>query len=129
MEFIVKTKQKQEMIDITKKVEALIKEFKEGLCHIFPKHTTCSIIINENDDPNICDDILLGLNKALPDQAGYKHDKVDNNAGAHVKAATVGASQLVPIKNGKLDFGRWQTLMLAEFDGPRERTVKVTVIN
>ena len=129
MEFIVRTNEKQEVIDITHQVQDIIKDVKEGLCHVFAKHTTCSIIINENDDPNICGDILLAYNRAMPDQAGYKHDSLDGNAGAHVKAAMLGSSETIPIKDGKLDLGRWQALMLVEFDGPRERGVKVSVLS
>jgi len=125
----LKTKHKQEMIDITKEIENAVKglNITEGICNIYIKHTTASIIVNENYDSNVCDDILTGLSE-LFDKKKWKHNAVDDNASAHIKVAILGCSVNIPIKDKKLQLGKWQRPMLVEFDGPRERDVIITVI-
>lgn len=121
----IKTNKKEELIDITSKVNSLIKVDK-GICNVFVKHATVALIINENYDPNVCKDFLQLLDKMVP-QGKWLHDKVDGNGAAHLKSALIGCSEIIPIKNGKLDLGRWQSLMLVELDGPREREIVITV--
>jgi secondary thiamine-phosphate synthase enzyme len=131
MNFTISTTRKQEIIDITGKVDEIVRKskIKIGLCHVFVRHSTASIIINENYDPNICVDFLNALNKAFPDKSNYLHDQVDGNAGAHIKAAILGPGKTVPIKNGKLQLGKWQSIMLVELDGPRtNREIEVNVL-
>jgi len=128
MEFTIRTRQTQELVDITQNVQELISDVDRGICHVFVKHATAAVVINENADPNICVDFLNALNKSFPDHAGYLHDRVDNNAGAHIKSALLGPSETMPIKDGRLDLGTWQSLMLVELDGPRERMVRVEVL-
>ncbi|MBI2541538.1 YjbQ family protein [Candidatus Woesearchaeota archaeon] len=129
-EFTISTSKKQELIDITGKVENIIKKsnVKEGLCSVFACHATAAIIINENYDPNICLDLLDALNKLIP--AGiWRHDKIDGNADAHIKAAILGPSETIPVKNGRLELGQWQSIMMAELDGPRnDRKIIVTIL-
>ncbi len=127
-ELIIKTKKRQEVIDITNKVNDIVKKskIKEGLCFLYIPHATAAITINENADPNLCLDFLDALNKLIP-QGIWKHDKIDNNADAHIKSAIIGPSEVIPIKNSKLLLGTWQGLMICEFDGPRERRVIVEV--
>jgi len=87
-------------------------------------------MIQENADPNLCDDILTTLNKIIPLHDNYKHDKIDNNAAAHIKAGIIGPSLTIPIKDNKLQLGQWQNIFLAEFDGPRHnRKVIVSIIS
>jgi secondary thiamine-phosphate synthase enzyme len=122
--------QKQEMIDVTEKVAAVVASsgFSEGVCHVYCKHTSAAIIINENYDPKICDDIITCLDKVIP-AGGWKHDVVDGNADAHIKAAIIGASQTIPVAAGKLVLGRWQAITFFELDGPRSgREIVVTVV-
>ena len=129
-EFYLSTKKKQELIDITSQVNSIIKKskVKNGLCNIFTAHATAAIIINENYDPNICLDLIDALNKLIPSGI-WRHDGVDGNADAHIKSAMLGPSEIVPIKNGRLDLGRWQALMFVELDGPRQnRRIIVTIV-
>lgn len=123
--FLVKTNKKEEIVDITSKVNSLI-EIDRGICNIFVKHTTAALVVNENYDPNICKDFLSLLDKLIP-QGKWLHDKIDNNGAAHLKSAILGCDVCVPVVNGKLDLGRWQSLILVELDGPKEREVIVTV--
>lgn len=129
-EFKVSSNKEQGLIDINSEVEGIVKKsgVKDGLVNVYVPHATAAIIINESYDPDICTDLLNALNKALPDHAGYLHDRVDNNAGAHIKAAVLGPSETIPLKDGKLQLGTWQSIMLACLDGPRQRRVIVKVI-
>lgn len=125
------TSKKQELIDITSQIEEIIKnsKVKEGICNIFTQHATGAIVINENYDPNVCLDLIDALNELIP--AGkWRHDKVDGNADAHIKSAILGPSETIPITNGKLQLGTWQSIMFVELDGPRsKRKIIVRIIN
>ena len=127
-EFFVKTRRKFEVIDITAKVREIVKQAgaPEGLCCVFVPHATAAIAINENADPNIGEDLQEALAKLVPEGI-WRHDRIDDNAAAHIKAAIVGPSETVPVNNGRLLLGTWQSLMLVEFDGPRERKVFVQI--
>ena len=121
---------KQEVIDITKEVQEEVSRLNvhEGICTIFAPHATAAIIINENNDPNVCKDLLNRLEKLVPLRDNYLHDKVDGNAAAHIKAAILGPSETVPISQGKLQLGTWQSIMFVELDGPRsDRNILVKV--
>jgi secondary thiamine-phosphate synthase enzyme len=130
-EFRIKTGKKQEIVDITNYVKEIVRKSKveEGLCVVYVPHATAAVIINENYDPSICDDILNALEKLIPKDAGYKHDRIDDNAHAHIKSSILGPSQSIPIKNGELQLGTWQGIALADFDGPRERRVIVQIFD
>jgi secondary thiamine-phosphate synthase enzyme len=128
-EFSFSTSKKQEFVDINSKIDEFISKAKvnEGICTVFCRHATAAIVINENHDPNICLDILEALDKLIP--AGkWRHDRIDGNADAHIKASILGPHETVPIKNNKLLLGRWQSIMFVELDGPRpDRKVVVQI--
>jgi secondary thiamine-phosphate synthase enzyme len=128
LEIHVKTIRKNQIIDITTQVSEMVQNsgVSEGICCIYTPHTTAAITINENDDPNVCEDVLDALAKLIPEGV-WRHDRVDNNAAAHIKAAIIGPSEAIPVSDGKLLLGRWQAVMLVELDGPRERRVIVDV--
>lgn len=118
-----------EMIDITKKVhEAVIKQgIRNGIVNIFIPHTTASIILFENIDPRLRRDFLESLGRIAPSPATYHHE--GSNAAAHLKAALCGPRVVVPMENAKLILGEWQGIFLCEFDGPRQRTIVIQVVN
>ncbi|MBI2657118.1 YjbQ family protein [Candidatus Woesearchaeota archaeon] len=129
-EFTISTSKKQELIDITVKLNSIIKKsgIKNGICSVFAAHATAAIIINENYDPNICLDLLDALNKLVPSGI-WRHDRIDGNADSHLKSAILGPSETMPIKNGRLDLGQWQAVQFCELDGPRsERKIIVTIL-
>lgn len=128
-EFSFSTSKKQEIVDINDKVKEILNKFnvKEGICTIFCKHATAAIIINENYDPNICLDLLDALNDLIP-SGKWRHDRVDGNADAHIKAAILGPHETIPIKDGELQLGQWQSLMFVELDGPRNNRIVVIQI-
>lgn len=126
----ISTSKRQEIIDITERIDAIIKKskIKQGICNIFTAHATAAIIINENYDPNIGLDLLDALSKLIPSGI-WRHDRIDGNADAHVKSAILGPSETIPIKNSELGLGRWQSVMFVELDGPRhDRKIIITII-
>jgi secondary thiamine-phosphate synthase enzyme len=118
-----------ELVDITLQVEDHVRgsTIRNGLCVISTRHSTTSIIINENES-GLCSDILNMLERLIPPLAGYDHDRIDNNADAHLKAVLLGSGETVPVIDGKLVLGTWQRIFFAELDGPRHRNVDVTVL-
>jgi len=124
----VKTSARFEMIDITGRVAAVVREsgIKQGTCHVFVPHTTAAVTINENADPDVPRDILAALDRIVPLSGSYRH--AEGNSAAHIKASLFGASVNVLIDDGALLLGIWQSLFLCEFDGPRTRNVLVKVI-
>jgi secondary thiamine-phosphate synthase enzyme len=99
---------------------------KDGICVVYCPHTTAGITINENADPNVVHDILLGLSRALPDRPEFRH--AEGNSSAHLKASYMGSSATVLIKGGQLVLGTWQGIYFCEFDGPRRRKFYVKVM-
>ena len=119
---------KRQTIDLTPRVAALVAraDQREGLCNVYVAHATAAIVVNENDDPNVCVDTLDALDRMVPSGI-WRHDRVDGNAASHIQAAILGPSETIPFRDGRLCLGRWQAIMLVELDGPRERTVYVTL--
>ncbi|MCX8202310.1 MAG: secondary thiamine-phosphate synthase enzyme YjbQ [Candidatus Micrarchaeota archaeon] len=129
-EIVIRTAGKNQVVNITEEVQRIVekemkrKEMKEGICLVYVPHATAALTINENWDPSVCDDFMAALAELIP-KGKWRHDKVDGNGDAHVKAAIIGPSVTIPIKDGRLLLGTWQGIMLCEFDGPRERNVIV----
>lgn len=119
---------KEGFYNILPKVSEAVKNsgVKNGICVVFCPHTTAGITINENADPDVVTDVLLGLNEAFPDRKEFRH--MEGNSSAHIKSSCVGASETVIIENGRLLLGTWQTVYFCEFDGPRSRRFYVKVI-
>jgi len=119
--------QREDFYNITPQVrEAITKSgVKSGTAVVFCPHTTAGITINENADPDVIPDLLLGLNKAFPDRTEFCHG--EGNSAAHLKASAMGSSTTVIIENGKPLLGTWQGLYFTEFDPPRERKFFVKV--
>jgi secondary thiamine-phosphate synthase enzyme len=127
-EFTVSTRSTYEVVDITRRVAEIVADsgFDEGVCSVYVPHATAAIVINENADPNIGNDLLEALGKLIPEGV-WRHDRIDNNGAAHIKAAILGPGETVPVHEGRLVLGTWQAIMLVDFDGPRTRRVIVTV--
>jgi secondary thiamine-phosphate synthase enzyme len=127
-EFRIRTTTKREMIDLTARVAEVVagSGIAEGLCSVYTPHATAAIVVNENDDPNVCVDVLDALDRLIP--AGiWRHDRVDGNAASHIQATILGPGETIPVHDGRLLLGTWQAVMLVELDGPRERRVVVTL--
>ncbi len=127
-EFLIKTSKKTQTVDVTERVAAVVRKAGAGagLCCVYVPHATAAIVINENADPQIGDDLLEALDRLVP-QGAWRHDRIDGNGAAHIKAAVLGPSETIPVRDGRLLLGTWQSVMLVELDGPRERRVPVEV--
>lgn len=123
----VKTRTKEELIDITSRVKEEVSHsgIKNGICHVYIPHTTAGITINENADPSVKEDILMTMKKLVPDNLPYRHS--EGNSPAHVKASLVGSSVNVIIEEGELQLGTWQGIFFCEFDGARSRRAYIKV--
>ncbi|MGB9720337.1 MAG: secondary thiamine-phosphate synthase enzyme YjbQ [bacterium] len=130
-EFAISTNKSEELIDISDEIEKIVSgsKIKNGLVHIFIPHATAGIILNESADPNIKTDFLNALERAIPKRADYLHDHIDRNASAHIRSAIVGSSLTIPLRDGRMVLGTWQSIMFCEFDGPRSsRKIVVQII-
>lgn len=119
---------KQELIDITREVRESISEsgVNEGICIVFCPHTTAAITINENADPDVKGDFVIGMDKIFPNLNIFCHS--EGNSDAHLKSSSVGVSETIIVANGRPLLGRWQGIYFCEFDGPRRRKFYVKVI-
>jgi secondary thiamine-phosphate synthase enzyme len=128
MELRVRSTKKHEVIDITAQVSEAVRGLNigEGICCVYVPHATAAVIVNENDDMQIGQDLLDALDKIVPEGI-WRHDKIDSNGAAHLKAAILGPSEMIPVQGGRLALGTWQSVMFVELDGPRDRKVIVTV--
>jgi len=127
-QFSVKTKKRNEMVDITSHVQSIAgtSGISDGDVIVFCPHTTAAITINENADPSVPHDILLTLEELLPPgRPGYRH--YEGNSDSHCKSTLVGCSEQVLLKDKSLQLGTWQGIFFCEFDGPRSRKVFVQV--
>lgn len=116
-----------EIIDITSKINDLI-DIENGIVCVFSRHSTSAIAVNENEK-GLLNDLKLILNHLVCDKFSYEHDLIDNNAKSHLKSFLLSSSECLPVKDGKLDLGIWQSVFFIELDGPRSnRTITLTII-
>ncbi|RKY41871.1 MAG: YjbQ family protein [Candidatus Makaraimicrobium thalassicum] len=117
-----------QIIDITKDVADSVKRtaISNGICFVYVPHTTAAVTINENADPDVKSDIIMGLENIVPDDPGYAH--AEGNSPAHIKSSIIGSSVNILIEDGQLVLGTWQGIYFCEFDGPRSRKVYVRVM-
>ena len=125
----IKTNQNVEVINITSNVNDIIRKHDttNGLVNLSTKHTTSSIMINE-DEEGLKKDYVKFLEKIVPND-NYLHDRIDNNATSHLKAMLTTPTQTLPIIDGKISLGTWQSIFFVELDGPRSnRTINIMII-
>jgi len=129
-EFSVSTTKRKELVDITYKVEDIVRRsgIRQGLCHVFVPHATAAVIANEHEG-GLMKDILRAITELVPPDKGWEHNRIDDNADSHILASIIGPSRSFPVKGGRLVRGTWQNIFLLELDGPRTgRRVIVTVM-
>ncbi len=120
----ITTRQREILQDIT----SLVQEYlggqegrTRGVLTLYSPHTTCAVTINEGCDPDVGRDMIQTLTRLIPYKGDYRH--AEGNSDAHVKTSLMGPSQQVLVEDGRLCLGTWQRIFLAEFDGPRTRTL------
>ena len=126
----IKTDHKMEFIDITEDVKREVERsgVREGLVNVYTRHTTASIVINE-DEEGLLKDFLASLQRIVPDDIyNYLHNRIDNNASSHIRSLILSPEVSVPIKEGELWLGTWQSIFFLELDGPGGRSFAITVL-
>jgi secondary thiamine-phosphate synthase enzyme len=128
MVLTVTTRSRTELVDITAEVGRMVAQsgVRQGLCMVYVPHTTAGVTINESADPSVRADLLMVLNQMVPWKADYRH--LEGNSPAHIKSTLMGTSQTVAIENGTLVLGTWQGIFFCEFDGPRQRSVHLRIL-
>jgi secondary thiamine-phosphate synthase enzyme len=123
----VRTSERVQLVDITGDLARAVEQsaVQTGLCNLFVTHTTAAVIVSENWDPDVTSDMLRNLERLIPLKGDFRH--AEGNSQAHILSVMLGTSINIPVREGKLALGRWQGVMLAEFDGPRERTMVASV--
>jgi secondary thiamine-phosphate synthase enzyme len=126
-DFRIRTGKKIERCDITLEVIAAVKALRvsEGAVLISVPHTTAAITIGENYDPDVTTDMERALAAWVP---GVRFDHGEGNSDAHFLSEAIGTSRLIPLVGGKPKLGKWQGIFFIELDGPRDRTVEVTIL-
>lgn len=125
------TERKYGLYDITSRVEAIVREsnIASGIVSVFSRGSTTGIMIQENWDESVQTDVITLLGRLVPSGI-WEHDRQDNNGDSHLKSGLVGASETIPVIDGKPGLSTWQNIFFCEFDGPRNRReVVVTVLS
>jgi secondary thiamine-phosphate synthase enzyme len=129
LEIKVSSPAREVLVDISERVQRAVGESDptfSGMVNVFVPHTTAGVTINEGADPSVTRDIVEGLTRFVPREAGYRHS--EGNSDAHIKASLIGSHVAVPAQEGRLRLGTWQSIYLAEFDGPRTRRVWIVLL-
>ncbi len=126
--FSVSTSKRREIIDITPQVEEIVRDsgVNEGIVCISAAHCTAAIYVNEYEGGLLRD--TLRLIDEMTTRGDWEHDRIDDNAAAHLAASVIGSSVVLPVTGGRVELGTWQRVLLVELDGPRQRGVTVTVV-
>ena len=124
------TRQREELVDITERVHALVKQsgIQSGLVSVYAQGATAAIMIQENWDESVQTDVVHFLQKLIP-KGIWLHDAQDGNGDSHLKAGLIGPSEAIPLIDGRLGLSQWQNIFFCEFDGPRpERKIVCTIL-
>lgn len=126
--FTISTNARMQMIPIDREIENAVREsgVQEGICVILVPHTTAGVTVNENADPSVIRDILYATGKVFPPNDRFHH--VEGNSDAHIKSSLFGPSLSLIISKNRLVLGTWQSIFFCEFDGPRERSCYIKIL-
>ena len=128
-ELTVKTERHTQLLDITAQVRDAVSGAAGAAVLVYVPHTTAGLTINEHADPMVARDFEMALEKIVPEGWGWQHlEEGEENAPSHPRASLMGPQVLIPLRDGALALGTWQGVFLCEFDGPRTRSVYVTVL-
>ncbi len=127
-ELIIRTRQREEFIDITDRIHSAVREsgVTAGIVLIQSPHTTLAVTANENADPDVVRDALAHLATMVPRSSAFRHREC--NSDSHIKVSIVGPSLALVVEQGRMQLGTWQGIFACEFDGPRERRLWVQVV-
>jgi secondary thiamine-phosphate synthase enzyme len=124
----VRTGERYEFVSITDDVRRAVRKaaVEEGICVVSSTHTTAAVTVNEDYDRDVPRDLAAAC-EALVGSLDVRFEHAEGNSDSHFLTSLFGGSQQLLVRGGELDLGRWQGVFLAEFDGPRQRTVRVAV--
>jgi secondary thiamine-phosphate synthase enzyme len=127
-EISVRTGERYEFVSITDEVHRAVRGagVEEGVCVVCSTHTTAAVTVNEDYDRDVARDLTAAC-RALVGSLEVRFVHAEGNSDSHFLTSLFGQSQHLLVRGGELDLGRWQGVFLAEFDGPRDRTVRVAV--
>lgn len=125
----VTTRDRIELQDITDEVAEIVRGFGvgSGILLLHTPHTTAALIVNENE-AGLVSDLALEMGRLVDWKADYQHNRIDNNAPSHITGAVLGASIGLPVTDGKIALGTWQSIFFVELDGPRSRRVEAVIV-
>jgi secondary thiamine-phosphate synthase enzyme len=128
--FTLRTERQSQLVDITREVQDAVRDARGGAVLVYVPHTTAGVTINEHADPMVARDFEAALERIVPADWPWQHvEEGEENAPTHIRAAFMGPSVLVPLRDdGSMALGTWQGIFFCEFDGPRERSVHVSVL-
>jgi secondary thiamine-phosphate synthase enzyme len=112
---------------VTDQVASAVPDIDAGVCTVFVEHTTAAVSINEAEPQLLTDIEQFVESLSAPD--GWEYDTLDGNADAHLRTSLLGRSVSVPVRDGELALGTWQSILLIECDGPRNRSLSVTTVS
>lgn len=124
------TKKRYEILDITDEVERVRAKsgLRDGFILVSAMHITASVFVNDHES-GLYRDIMTWLEKLAPQDPGYEHHRTgEDNADAHLKRMLLGHQVIVPVTNGKLDFGPWERVHYGEFDGRRPKRILLKAV-
>lgn len=128
MRLDVSTSEAIEILDVTGRIaEAVPDNAETGQAAVFVPHTTAGVVVNEAEG-RLLSDLEAYLERLVPEDRAYRHDAIDDNAAAHLRATVLGESVTVPVEDGTLALGTWQSVLFVECDGPRSRSLQVSVV-
>jgi secondary thiamine-phosphate synthase enzyme len=124
----IKTNNRYEFVSITEEVKRAVREsgVEEGVCLVSSTHTTAAVTVNEDYDRDVPRDLAAAC-RAFIGGLDVSFEHAEGNSDSHFLTSLFGQSQRLLVRGGEPDLGRWQGMFLAEFDGPRRRTVRVAV--
>jgi secondary thiamine-phosphate synthase enzyme len=127
--FSIGTRDRTEVVDVTPRVEEAVRSsgVVEGIAVVQTPHTTTAVVVNEGEGGLVAD-LMDWAARMAPEGAGYRHDRTDGNAHAHLRGVMMGASVTIPVSGGRLALGTWQSVLFVELDGPRKRKLHVQVL-
>lgn len=130
VELEVTTERQSQLVDITQRVRDALADARGSAALVYVPHTTAGVTINEHADPAVARDFEMALERIVPSDWPWEHiEEGEENAPTHIRAAFMGPSVLIPLRDdGTLALGTWQGIFFCEFDGPRERSVFVSVL-
>jgi secondary thiamine-phosphate synthase enzyme len=128
-EITVTTERRTQLIDITRQVREALDGLSGAAALVYVPHTTAGVTINEHADPMVARDFEMALERIVPEGWAWQHiEEGEENAPSHPRASLMGPQVLVPFRDGQLALGTWQGIFFCELDGPRTRSVYVTVL-